>query len=113
MDWSWRYTELATSVTGSEPIRLPYVGLHERYGVCTRGVHERRTTAVNSQRCKEASTSAVVIRKVASSLVTRVRKCIQAHGGHFEQLALVLNGESVTVHSTTYLNKCTMLVFPF
>jgi len=24
-----------------------------------------------------------------------------------------MNGESVTVHLTTYLNKCTMLPFPF
>jgi hypothetical protein len=35
MDWSWRCTELATTVTGSEPITLPSVGLHESYGVCT------------------------------------------------------------------------------
>jgi len=79
------------------------VGLHENYGVCTRGEHERRTTAANSQRCS----------KVIRSLVTRVRKCIQADGGHFKQLALVLNGEYVTVHLATYLNKCTMLFFPF
>jgi hypothetical protein len=31
--------------------------------------------------------SAAVLRKVTSSLVTRVKKCIQADGGHFEQLA--------------------------
>jgi hypothetical protein len=30
-----------------------------------------------------------------------------------EQLAWVLNGESVTVHLTAYLNECTMLLFPF
>jgi hypothetical protein len=49
------------------------------------------------------------------TLVTRelltLRSTIQAHGGHFEQLAWVLNSESVTVHLTTYLNKCTMLHF--
>jgi len=39
-------------------------------------------------------------------------KCIQADGGHFEQLALVLNSKSVTVHLTTYLNKYTMLLSP-
>ena len=33
MDWSWRYTELATKVAGSEPIRLQCVGLYESYGV--------------------------------------------------------------------------------
>ena len=32
-------TELATTVTGSEPIRLPCVGLHEIYGVCTQVEH--------------------------------------------------------------------------
>ena len=31
--------------------------------------------------------NAAVLRKVTSPLVTRVRKCIQADGGHFEQLA--------------------------
>jgi len=31
--------------------------------------------------------NAAVLHKVASSLVTRVRKCIQAAGGHFKQLA--------------------------
>jgi len=54
-----------------------------------------------------------VLRKVTSSLDTQLRKFIQADGGHFEQLASVLNGESVTLHLTAYLNKCTMLLFPF
>jgi len=31
--------------------------------------------------------NAAVLRKVTSSVVTRVRKCIQADGGHFEQFA--------------------------
>jgi len=57
--------------------------------------------------------NAAVLHKFTSPLVTHVRKCIQADGGHFEQLARVLNGESVTVHLTTYLNKCTMILFPF
>jgi hypothetical protein len=38
MDWSWRCTELATTVTGSEHIRLPCVGLRESYGVCLRNI---------------------------------------------------------------------------
>jgi len=54
-----------------------------------------------------------VLRKVTSSLVIRVRKSTQADGGHFEQFAWVLNGQSVTVHLTTYLNKCTIFLFPF
>jgi len=45
-------TELATTVTGSEPIRLPCVGLHESYCVCTQGEEESRTTPANSQRYK-------------------------------------------------------------
>jgi len=53
MDWSWRCTELATTVTGCEPIRLPCVGLHESYGVCTQGEHEKRPTPWNFQRCQK------------------------------------------------------------
>jgi hypothetical protein len=33
------------------------------------------------------SINAAVLRKVTSSLVTRVRKCMEADGGHFEHLA--------------------------
>jgi hypothetical protein len=40
---------------------------------------------------------AAVLRKVTRSVVTRVRNCIQAVGGHFGKFACVLNGESVTV----------------
>jgi hypothetical protein len=55
--------------------------------------------------------NAAVLHKVTRSLVTSVTKCIQADGGHFEQLALVFKVEYVAVHSTEYLNKCTMLLF--
>jgi len=44
--------------------------------------------------------NAAVLRRFASSLVTEVTKYSQADGGHFEQFAGVLNGESVTVHLT-------------
>ena len=57
--------------------------------------------------------NAAVLRIVTSCLIIRARKCIQADGGHFEQCARVLNSQSVTAHLTTYLNKCTMLLFPF
>ena len=57
--------------------------------------------------------NAAVLCRVTSSLVTRVRKCVQADRGHFEQFAWVLKGESVTVHLTAQLNKCTVLLFPF
>ena len=84
------------------------MGLHESYGVCTKVEHERRTTPATSRAARNINNTAV-LRKVTISLVTRVRKCIQADGGHLEQFARVLNGQSVTVHLTTYLNKCTML----
>ena len=60
-----------------------------------------------------SNNNAAVLRKVTSSVVTRIIKCIQADGGHFEQFAWVLNGQSVTVHLKTYLNKCTMHFFTF
>jgi saccharopine dehydrogenase-like NADP-dependent oxidoreductase len=49
-----------------------------------------------------STNNTAALRKVTSSLVTQVIKYIQVDGGHFEQLALVLNGESVTVHLATY-----------
>jgi hypothetical protein len=109
MERLWQCTELATMVTRSELIRLPCAGLHETYGVCTQGEHKRRTTLAILSIARTINNAAVLC-KVTSSLVTRVRKFIQADGGHFEQLAWVLNGESVTVHLTTHLNKRTMLL---
>jgi hypothetical protein len=53
MDWSMQSTELATTVNGSEPITLPCVELHESYGVCIQGEHEKRTAPANSQHCKK------------------------------------------------------------
>jgi len=44
--------------------------------------------------------NAAVLRRVTSSLVTRVRNCIQADGRRLEQFARVLNGVSVTAHLT-------------
>jgi len=86
MDWSWQCTELATTVTGSKPNRLPCVGLHESYGVCTQCEHERRTTPRILSAARSIN-NAAVFHKFTSSLVTRASKCIQADGGHFEQLA--------------------------
>jgi hypothetical protein len=56
--------------------------------------------------------NAAVFHKVTNSLVTQVRKCIQAEGGHIEQLACVLNSKSVTECLTIYLSNCTTLLFP-
>jgi len=86
MDWSWRCTELATTVTKAEPIRLPSVG----YMKAMVYAHKVNTTEELLQRILSAARSinnTAVLRKVTSSLVTRVRKCIEADGGHFEQSA--------------------------
>jgi hypothetical protein len=78
--------------------------------------HKVNTREELLQRILSAARSinnAAVLSRVTGSLVTRVRKCIQAEGGHFEQFARVLNGESVTVNLTAQLNTCTMLLFFF
>jgi hypothetical protein len=52
--------------------------------------HKVNTIEELLQRILSAARSinnAAVLRKVTSSLVKRVRKCIQADGGHIEQLA--------------------------
>jgi len=110
MDWSWRCTELATTVTGSEPIRLPCVG-YIKTMVYAHKVNTRKELLQRILSAARSINNAALLPKVTSSLVTPVRKCIQANGGHFEQLAWVFNGEFVTVHLTTYLNRCTMLLF--
>ena len=69
MNWLWWCTELATMVTGSEPIRLPCVGLHESYGVYTQGQHERRTIPVILSTARRINDTAVFC-KVTRSQVT-------------------------------------------
>jgi len=83
MDWSWRCTELVTTVTGSEPIRLPCVG----YMLYAHKMNTREELLQRILSVARSINNAEVLRKVTSSLVTRVRKCIQADGGHFEQFA--------------------------
>jgi len=83
MDWSWQCTELATTVTRSEPISLLCVGLHESYGAATQGEHEEEGILSAARSINNAA----VLHKVTSFLVTRVRKCNQADGRHFEQFA--------------------------
>jgi len=66
--------------------------------------HKVSTTEELLQRILSAARSinnTAVLRKFTSSLVTRVRKCIQTDGGHLEKFAWVFNGESVTVYLTT------------
>jgi hypothetical protein len=52
---------------------------------CSHAEREGGTTWAGSQ-CRETHKNAAMIRKVKRSLVTRVRMCMQADGGQFEQL---------------------------
>jgi len=95
---------LATTVTGSEHFTLSLWG----YMKAMVYAHKVNT----GEELLQQILNAAVLPKFTSSLVTQVRKCIQA-GGHFKQLAGVVNSASVTAHLATYLNKCTMLSLPF
>jgi hypothetical protein len=93
-------------------IRTTYTEFHTSTTIIPQGKNTREKLLHPIIRAARSINNAAVLCKVKSSLVTPVRKCIQADGGHFEQLTLVLNSKSVTVHLTTYLNKYTMLLFP-
>jgi len=83
MDWSWRYTELTTTVTGSELNMWGYMKAMVY-------AHKVNMTEELLQRILSAArriNNAAVLRKVTSSLVTQVKKHIQADGGHFEKFA--------------------------
>jgi len=71
--------------------------------VCAQNVNTREQLQQILSTASSINNTAV-FHKVTNSLVTWVRKCMQTDGGHFEQLAWVLNGESVTVHLTIYIN---------
>jgi hypothetical protein len=109
MDWLWRCTELATTITGTEPIRLPCVG-YMKAMVYVHKVNRRELLQWILSTARNINNVALLC-KVTSSLVTQVRKYIQADEGHFEQFTWALNGESVAVYLTTYVSKCTMLLF--
>jgi hypothetical protein len=84
MDWSWQCAEVAATVSGSEPVRLPCVGLLKAMVyACKVNMRELLRQIFSAAR---RVNSTVLLRKVTCSLVTHVRKCIQADGGHFEQL---------------------------
>ena len=55
--------------------------------VCVHEVNPREELLQRIVSAARIIYSAEVLRKVTRSLVTRVRKCIQADGGHFKQLA--------------------------
>ena len=112
MDWSWGTQNLPPRSPDLNPLNYHVWG-YMKATVCAHGLNTRDELNQWILSTARSINNAAVLRKFTSSLVTRVRKWIQADGGHFEKHALVLNGESVTVHSTTYLNKCTVLLFPF
>ena len=80
--------------------------------VCAHKVNAREELLQRILSAARSLNNAAVLRKFASSLVTRGRKCIQGDGGRFEQLGLSIEKRSVIVHITTHLNKCTKLLFP-
>jgi len=55
--------------------------------VCAHEVNTREELLQGIPSAARSMNNATVLRKVTSPLVTRVKKCIQADGGHFEQLA--------------------------
>jgi len=81
--------------------RLPCVGLHESYGVCTQGEHYGKLFQWILSTARSINNAALLCR-VMSSLVTRVRN-IQADGRCFEHPAWVLNSKYVTLHLKTYI----------
>ena len=68
--------------------------------VCACKVNTREELLQRILSAAKSTNNAAVLHMVTSFLVTRVRTCMQADGGHFEQLASALNSESVTVHLT-------------
>jgi len=54
--------------------------------VCAHRVNTRQELLQQILSAARSINNAAVIRKVTGHLVTRVRKCLQADGGHFEQL---------------------------
>jgi hypothetical protein len=55
--------------------------------VSTRKLNMREKLLQKILSAARSINNAALLHKVTSSLVTRARKCIQADGGHFEQLA--------------------------
>ena len=54
---------------------------------CERKVNTREELLQRILSAARRVSNATMLRKITSSLVTRVRKCIQADGGHFEKFA--------------------------
>jgi len=54
--------------------------------VCAHKMNKRQELPQRILSAGRSINNPAVLRKVKGPLVTRVRKCIQADGGHFEQL---------------------------
>ena len=76
-------------------IRTTYVEFQTSTTIIPQGKNIRELLQQILSAAKSINNAAVLC-KVTSSLVTQVRKCIQAGGGHFKILALVMNSKSVT-----------------
>jgi hypothetical protein len=104
MDWSWRWTQNWPPRSADLNPLDYHVWGYMKAMVYAHKVNTRKELLQRILSAARSINKPAVLRKVTSFVVTRARKCIQANGGHFEQLVWVLNSESVVVHLTTHLN---------
>jgi hypothetical protein len=112
MDQLWQCLELATMNTNLNPLDY-HVWSFTKAMMYTCKVNITDEVLRQILNAATRKNNAAVLRKITCSLVTQVGKCIQAHGGHFEQLARTVNHITVTVQLTTIFNKHTMYFFLF
>jgi len=86
MDWSWRSQNWPSRSPDLNPLDY-HVWDYMKAMVYAHKVKRRAEVLQRILSATRSINNAVVLRKVTSSLVTRVRKCNQADGGHFEQFA--------------------------
>jgi len=113
MDWSWPKQNWPPRSPDLNPFDYHVCG-YMKAMVCAHKLNMRELLQ-GILSAGRSINNAGVLRRVSSSLVRRFRKCtnVQADGGHFERLALVLYGESVTVNITIYFNKEVYLMIYF
>ena len=86
MNWSWRSQNWPPRSPDLNPLDYHMWG-YMKAMVYASKVKRRAELLQRILRATRNINNAVVLRNVTSSLVTRVRKCNQADGGHFEQFA--------------------------
>ena len=86
MDWSWRSQNWPPWSPDLNPLDYNMRG-YMKAMVYAHKVNTREELLQQILSAARSINNAAVLHKVSSSLVTRVRKCIQADGGHFEQFA--------------------------